>query len=191
MANPDACIVLPVKLSSLQAVYQNSQVQLNWYAYAQSNAGSFTIEYSRDGQAFTVAGELPATGDNNQTTLYQYTHAPAIAGTVFYRIRENAMDGSMYYSNIVAVKTGNTLLTTEVFPNPFTNNLQVIMQLEKAGMIQAALFDASGRLVKRLQQQGLAGRNTIVLSGLSALLPGTYLVQLKAGDHTSFEKLIK
>jgi hypothetical protein len=82
-------------------------------------------------------------------------------------------------------------MTTYVFPNPFTDNLQITMQLEKAGMIQVALYDASGRLVKRLQQQGLAGRNTIVMSDLSALLPGAYLVQLKAGDHTSFEKLIK
>jgi hypothetical protein len=190
-ANADACVILPVRLSALQAVYKNSQVQLNWYAYAQSNARSFTIEYSPDGRAFTVAGELAATGDNNQSTLYQFTHTPIIAGTVFYRIRENGIDGNLYYSNIVAVKTGNTLLTSEVFPNPFTNNLQITMQLEKAGMIQAALFDASGRLVKRLQQQGLAGRNTIVMSDLSALLPGAYLVQLKAGDHTSFEKLTK
>jgi len=65
------------------------------------------------------------------------------------------------------------------------------MQLEKAGMIQVALYDASGRLVRKLQQSGLTGRNTIAMSNLSALLPGTYLVQVKAGDHTSFRKLTK
>ena len=43
----------------------------------------------------------------------------------------------------------------------------------------------------KLQQQGLAGRNTIVLSDLSALLPGAYLMHIKAGEYTSFEKLIK
>jgi len=191
MSNPDACVVLPVKLSSLQANYYNSQVQLNWFAYAQSNASSFTIEYSQDGQAFTVAGELAATGSDNQTTPYSYMHTPAFTGTVFYRIRETDHYGNMYYSNMAAVKTGNTLLTSEVFPNPFTDVLQISLQLEKAGMIQVVLYDASGRLVKKLQQSGLTGRNTIVMSSLSALLPGTYLVQIKAGENTSFRKLTK
>jgi len=191
MSNPDACVVLPVKLSSLQANYYNSQVQLNWFAYAQSNASSFTIEYSQDGQAFTVAGELAATGSDKQTTPYSYMHTPAFTGTVFYRIRETDHYGNMYYSNMAAVKTGNTLLTSEVFPNPFTDVLQISLQLEKAGMIQVVLYDASGRLVKKLQQSGLTGRNTIVMSSLSALLPGTYLVQIKAGENTSFRKLTK
>ncbi|WP_166437287.1 T9SS type A sorting domain-containing protein [Niastella caeni] len=192
MDNPDACTVLPVKLSSLQAVYQHNQVQLNWTAYAQSNVRSFTIEYSQNAQSFTAAGELMATGDNNQATPYGYTHSPAVTGTVFYRIRETAIDGKVYYSNMVVVKTGNALLaTTEVFPNPFAENLQISMQLEKAGMIQIALYDAGGRLIRKLQQHGLAGRNTIAMSSLRALLPGTYLLQIKAGEHTTFEKLIK
>jgi hypothetical protein len=58
-------------------------------------------------------------------------------------------------------------------------------------MIQVALFNASGQLVGKLQQQGLKGQNAIAMSNLSALLPGTYLLQIKAGEHTTFEKLIK
>jgi hypothetical protein len=190
MSNSDACIVLPEKLSSLQAVYLNNQVQLHWYAYAQSNARSFTIEYSQDGQSFTVIGEVIAMGTNNQTTPYLYMHSPAFTGTVFYRIRETDHNGSMYYSNMVVVKTGNTFLTTtNVFPNPFLDYLQISMQLEKAGMIQVALYNASGQLVRKLQQPGLKGQNALTMSNLSALLPGTYLLQLKAGDHTTFEKL--
>jgi len=191
MANPDVCTVLPLKLSALQANYYNSKVQLNWFAYAQSNARSFTIEYSRDGQAFTVAGKLAATGTDNQTTPYVYMHTPDFTGTVFYRIRETDHYGNMYYSNMVAVKTGNTLLAGEVFPNPFTETLQISMQLQKAGMIQVTLYDAGGRLVRKLQQSGLTGQNTIVISNLSALLPGIYLVQVKAGENTSFYKLTK
>jgi type IX secretion system substrate protein len=196
MSNPDACTVLPVKLSSLQAVYQNNQVQLHWYAYVQSDARSFTIEYSQDGQSFTVAGYVAAPDSNrdtnNQTAPYVYMHSPAFTGTVFYRVRETDLDGSMYYSNMVAIKTGNTLLTTtNVFPNPFIDNLQISMQLEKAGVFQVALFNASGQLVRKLQQPGLKGQNAIVMSNLSALLPGTYFLQIKAGEHTTFEKLIK
>jgi hypothetical protein len=192
MSNPASCVVLPVRLSSLQAVYHNDQVQLNWYAYTQSDVRSFTIEYSQDGQSFTVIGDMMADGTNNQSAPYVYMHAPAFTGTVFYRVRETDLDGSMYYSNMVAIRTGNMLLaTTNVFPNPFIDNLQISMQLEKAGMIQVALFNTSGQLIRKLQQQGLKGQNAIAMSNLSALLPGTYLLQIKAGEHTTFEKLIK
>jgi hypothetical protein len=190
--NPDACTVLPLRLSSLQAVYNNGRVQLNWLTYIQSDVRSFTIEYSQDGKSFTVAGELAATGTNDQTAPYMYMHMPAVTGTLFYRVRETTVDGTMYYSNMVAVKTGNALLArTDVFPNPFTDLLQISMQLEKTGMIQVALYDASGRLVRRSQQTGMLGQNTIVMGNLSALPPGIYLLQIKAGEHISFGKLTK
>jgi hypothetical protein len=192
MANPAVCVVLAEKLSSLQAVYNNGQVQLNWLAYAQANARSFIIEYSLDGKSFTAVGEMAATGNSNATTPYSYIHSPSVTGAVFYRIRVTGLDGNYYYSNVVVVRTGNTLTVgTEVFPNPFKDILQISMQLEKTGMIQVALYDASGRLVKKLQQHGLLGRNTIVMSNLSALLPGVYVVQVKADTYTSFGKVIK
>jgi hypothetical protein len=190
--NPASCAVLPVRLSSLQAVYNNGRVQLNWLAYMQSDVRSFTIEYSLDGKSFTEAGELAATGNNDPIAPYVYMHMPALSGTLYYRVRETTLDGNMYYSNMVVVKIGNTFLAgTDVFPNPFTETLQISMQLEKTGMIQVALYDASGRLVRRSQQTGVLGRNTIVMGNLSALLPGVYLLQIKAGEHISFEKLIK
>ena len=191
-ANPAICSVLAEKLGPLQAVYNNGQVQLNWLAYATTNARSFTIEYSLDGRSFTAAGELAAASTNDATTPYTYVSSPGVTGTVYYRIRETDLTGNYYYTNMVVVRTGNTLtVSTEVFPNPFKDILQISMQLEKAGVIQVALYDASGRLVKKVQQQGLLGRNTIVMSNLSALLPGVYLVQVKADKYTSFEKLIK
>jgi len=192
LANPAVCTILAEQLSTLQAVYYNGKVQLNWQAYAQANARSFTIEYSEDGQSFTVAGEMAAAGTNYETTPYSYIYSQAVTGTVFYRIRETTLDGNYYYSNMVAVRTGNTLqVSSLVFPNPFKDILQISMQLEKAGMIQVALYNESGQLVKKIQKTGMLGRNTIVMSNLSALLPGVYLVQIKAGNHTSFEKLIK
>lgn len=171
MANPDVCTVLPVRLSNLQAVYRNGQVQLNWLAYAQADVRSFTIEYSQDGLAFIAAGETAVTGTNDATP-YSYVHTPAVNGTVIYRIRETTLNGSYYYSNMVVVRTGNTLqVNADIFPNPFKDILQISMQLEKAGMIQVALYDAGGQLVRKVQQAALLGRNTVVMSNLAALLP--------------------
>ncbi|OQP46359.1 hypothetical protein A4D02_31680 [Niastella koreensis] len=192
MSNAASCAVLADKMSALQAVYNNGRVQLNWFAYAQANARSFTIEYSLDGLSFTPAGELTGAASNDATTPYTYVYSPGVTGTVYYRIRETDFNGNYYYTNVVVVRTGNTFTVgTEVFPNPFKDLLQISMQLEKAGVIQVALYDASGRQVKKVQQQGLLGRNTIVMSNLTTLLPGVYLVQVKADNHTLFDKLIK
>lgn len=192
LANPASCTVLPIRFSSLQAVYNNGRVQLNWQAYMQSDVRSFTIEYSLNGQSFTEAGNLAVSATSNQTTPYVFAHTPAVTGTLYYRVLETTVDGTVYYSNMVTVKTGNAFLAnTEVFPNPFKDLLQISMQLEKAGMIQVALYDASGRLVRRSQQTGLVGRNTIAMGNLSALLPGVYLLQLKAGEHIATQKITK
>lgn len=192
MANPDGCSILPLQISALQALCQYNQVLLYWNAYAQSNARSFTIEYSRDGQTFATAGEVAAAGTNNQTTSYQYTHYTSETGNLFYRIRETAVDGTIYYSSVVLVKTGNaTNVITQVFPNPFADNLQISLQLQNAVMIRVMLYDAEGRMVKVLMQQGLTGRNTIVAGNLSSLLPGVYVACIQAGDHKTFHKLTK
>lgn len=192
LANPSSCTVLPIRFSSLQAVYNNGRVQLNWQAYIQSDVSSFTIEYSQNGQSFTEAGNLAAAGTGNQTASYVFAHTPAVTGTLYYRVRETTVDGTVYYSNMVTVKTGSTFLAnTEVFPNPFKDILQISMQLEKAGMVQVALYDAGGRLVRMSQQTGLVGRNTIAIGNLSALLPGVYLLQLKAGEHIATQKITK
>jgi Secretion system C-terminal sorting domain len=192
MANPAVCSVLPMQLSSLQAVYQTGQVQLNWYTYATSNARSFTIEYSPDGRTYATAGQVTATTASNETTRYQFVHYTNLTGTIYYRIRETDANGTVYYSNTLLVKAGNAANTSLlVFPNPFTSNVQINLQLEKTGTIQIALYDAGGRLTKKLERQGMAGNNTIVINDLSALQPGVYLIKITTGDRTVFEKLIK
>jgi hypothetical protein len=192
MANPDVCAVLPMQLSALQAVYETGQVQLSWYAYATSNARSFAIEYSPDGRTYATAGQVTAITGSNETIRYQFTHYTNLTGTIYYRIRETDADGTVYYSNTLLVKAGNAANTSLlVFPNPFTANVQINLQLEKNGAIQIALFDAGGRLVKKLERQGLAGNNTIVINDLSILQPGIYLIKITTGDHTVFEKLVK
>jgi len=191
MANPNVCSVLPMQLSSLQAVYQTGQVQLSWYVYGTSNARSFTIEYSPDGRTYATAGQVTATG-SNETTRYQFVHYTNLTGTIFYRIRETDADGTVYYSSTLLVKAGNSLNSSLlVFPNPFTSNVQINLQLEKTGTVQIALYDAGGRQVKKLERQGMAGNNTIVINDLSMLQPGVYLIKITTGDHTVFEKLIK
>jgi len=188
-ATTSSCTVLAQQLSSLQAVYQTGQVQLNWLVYAAANVQSFVIEYSQDAVNFSKAGQLNI-ADNDVATQYQYTHYTNLTGTLYYRLRETDVNGAVFYSNIVVVKTGSSFVT-HVFPNPFTNSLQVNLLLQNAGTIQVQLFDAGGRLLRKVVKQGLAGVNAVVLNDLQSLLPGVYLARITAGDQTIFQKLVK
>jgi hypothetical protein len=183
------CTVLAEQLSSLQAVYETGEVQLNWLAYAAANVKSFTIEYSQDGVNFSKAGQVTI-ADNNIASQYQYTHYTNLTGTLYYRIRETDVNGAVFYSNLVTVKIGANFVT-QVFPNPFTNSLQVNLLLQKAGTIQVQLFDAGGRMLRKVEKQGQAGVNAIVVGDLHTLLPGVYMARISAGDQTIFQKLVK
>lgn len=184
-----ACTILAQQLTSLQAVYETGQVQLNWLAYAAANVKSFTIEYSQDGVNYSKAGQVTV-ADDNVVTQYQYTHYTNLTGTLYYRIRETDLNGAVYYSNLVTVKIGASFVT-QVFPNPFTNSLQVNLLLQKAGTIQVQLFDAGGRMLRKVEKQGQAGVNAIVVSDLQTLLPGVYMARVTAGDQVVFQKLVK
>jgi hypothetical protein len=188
-ATSSSCSVLAQQLSSLQALYKTGQVQLNWNAYTATHVQYFIVEYSEDGVHFSKAGQVNA-DNTGATTLYQYTHYTSLTGTLYYRIRETDINGVTYYSNLVVVKAGSDIIT-EVFPNPFTNTLQINLQLQKAATIQVQLFDAGGRMLRKIEKQALAGANSIVLSDLQTLLPGVYMTRITAGDKTIFEKLVK
>ncbi|OQP51311.1 hypothetical protein A4H97_27415 [Niastella yeongjuensis] len=168
----------------------NGQVQGNGSLYVGGAIGNNqTISGNGPAAPLTVnknSGEI-----NGTTFAINYNNALVSKDTTNYTPTMANPDACVVL-DLVVVPTRNIVATpTGVFPNPFKDILQISMQLEKAGVIQVALYNSSGQLVSKVQQQGLLGRNTIVMYNLSALLPGIYLVQIKTDKHTSFEKLIK
>ncbi len=98
----------------------------------------------------------------------------------------------------------NTLLTTnliqisnpikelKVFPNPFTRQLNIEVDLPKSLKADIRLFNSHGQTVANLLGVDLAqGKNLLVLDQLSKLPSGIYMLQVTDGYYSITEKVVR
>jgi hypothetical protein len=81
-------------------------------------------------------------------------------------------------------------INLKVFPNPAAEFATIEFELPATGRVYLDLFDASGKLVKQLQQvDAIEGRNQVEIS-LTGLPAGMYFVRLKTGMLVRMEHLM-
>ena len=90
-----------VKLSSFTALLNNnSKVDLKWSTETENNLSHIMVEKSTDGKNFKDAALVFTYG--NTTAKSDYSFADKItkvkAGTIYYRLRTVAVDGTSQYS---------------------------------------------------------------------------------------------
>ena len=77
-----------------------------------------------------------------------------------------------------------------VFPNPFSSNATVSLELSNTGLVTIQVFDLSGRIVDESAQCLLqAGNQTIQLDG-SKWSPGVYLIHLNTSSSTVTQRCV-
>jgi PKD repeat protein len=77
-----------------------------------------------------------------------------------------------------------------LYPNPFSDQLNVSYSLTTSEDVSAFIYDATGRLIQQ-EQQGKtpAGKHTLTLNTGQELSPGIYLLQIKIGEQVLTKKV--
>lgn len=108
-----------------------------------------------------------------------------------------AQAGSVFQATISAVASRKspepgTTLTVRAFPNPFETTTTVEYNLPEDFRVTHTLTDASGRLIKRSDEQQVesAGIHRTPLD-LSRLPVGVYLYQVETGSGSKVLRLVK
>lgn len=94
-------------------------------------------------------------------------------------------------TGIPDILPGKSLNTLQLYPNPVSDLAQVQFNLARRGTATLQVIDASGRIVKTAQKEGIYGLNASSLD-VSDLRPGVYqLLLIQNGNRiaTSFLKL--
>ncbi len=171
---------LPADGLILAAALNGNQVSLNWKTISENNTDRFEIERSTNGISFIKVGaDISAAGSS--AFEKQYNQKDDIAavqhnGTLYYRVKLYDQNGSYKYSNVAAVRVKSTGI--KVWPNPFTELLQVSITAQNAGKVELRISDAAGRIVLTQQQKVSVGVNQLIVPGLSGLVKGTYIVEV-------------
>jgi hypothetical protein len=78
----------------------------------------------------------------------------------------------------------------EVYPNPFTQNTNVVFHADKSMTALATVVDALGRKYLQRKVETVTGMNKIELN-LQDILPGVYFIHFEMADGIIIRKVIK
>ncbi len=79
---------------------------------------------------------------------------------------------------------------TNVYPNPFSSEVNVVLDIPQRTDYKLSVYDVMGKLMKELdgKTQGQLLKETLDLNGLNE---GTYFVKIVVGDQVSSKKIVK
>jgi hypothetical protein len=177
------CTLLPVELLSFEGEAVNAEVELSWSTASENNSSHYVVERMQADGSYASIGSVPAIGNSTNTTHYSLVDPAPLPGTNLYRLRAVDQDGSSTTSDVVAVTFRAASGVLRAFPNPTEGDLNIDIDVMHDGSHYLRIMDASGRLVRVVQQSFAAGpqRFTAWVGDLAA---GPYEMVLEAPDGT-------
>jgi glucose/arabinose dehydrogenase len=182
----DSVVVLfttPVQFSSFTATGYNGYNKLQWETSSESATDYFAVEYSTDGINFSPAGTVDASGAANGSS-YEFRHDIRFSGYLYYRLVIHNDDGSLNYSQIARIKSGENM-PVKIFSNIVTNgNLR--MEIAEP-VTELQLINSTGAMLYRKSLQSAIGIQNISLPSLPG---GVYFIWIKGKNISYRERII-
>ncbi len=186
---------LPITLISFNASAMENQVAIDWSTAQEVNNSFYTIERSRDGQLFEVAGFVEGAGNSNKILEYTYYDTKPLDGISYYRLKQTDFNGEFDYSEVRRVRMnleGSFVHT--VVPNPVSQgeSFKVLYPVNTAQEIWVSIYNSSGFLVlnKLVALKPEEGQFEIDTANIPA---GLYFIrtQDQFNQHISLKFIIK
>ena len=102
------------------------------------------------------------------------------------------IDQHYKYSFVVALKkTGSNIAINSIYPNPFINEIQVSINLDKEQNIRLNLLNYEGKLIIWKEKKCKPRNNTFLFNSPENLIRGIYILQFITEEGIINEKLVK
>ncbi|MFI5205258.1 MAG: hypothetical protein ACHQF2_12240 [Flavobacteriales bacterium] len=178
--------VLPVELVSFSGHQKNTAVELEWSTASEVNNAFFEIERSTDREIFTTIGKIQSKGNSNSLTSYSHTDLSPQAGTMYYRLKQVDLNGTVSYSDILPVEyNDNPVNPIELSSSFDTENLIVHIKSDEARTVKLEIYDATGKQVLNKNYILAEGKNKVTLPAGS--MPATsYIIRVGDVKNASF-----
>jgi uncharacterized repeat protein (TIGR01451 family) len=166
---------LPVELVRFDVKTTGRVADLTWTTASERNSAWFVVERSANGRDFHVLGRVAAAGTSAAPHAYAWTDAAPLVGLNYYRLRLVDTNGAAENSDVRSVRFNATVVPVAVWPNPFTDRVQ--LDLSAYAATETVLFnltDASGRLVRQIALPG----GVVTTESFEGLPSGSYVAQL-------------
>lgn len=148
----------------------NAAIGLTWTTASEENNNFFTLERSKDANAFIPVAEIPSQGNSTSLKTYQFEDKNAFLGVNYYRLKQTDLDGAFTYSKTIRVLYhGQPEPLMVLSPNPVNVGEDIHVQLTNSPDVapRIQVFDMLGNLLKesiftepfqgKISTQNLAG----------------------------------
>jgi hypothetical protein len=183
------CSILNSSLKSFNAQLKSAHTFLSWQLLNTEQVTSVTVERKTERSGFFAIASLT----ENIAANNNYTDSAVLnEGLYFYRLKIADRNGRIYYSEVIAVKTGKLNgLQLKVNPNPVTaGNMNLYITSSKNEMIDIQLIHTSGKKIEQQQNKLIKGTNHMQLTRKAGWQPGVYILRIQAGEETLQQKVI-
>jgi len=180
---------LGVHLLQFAAAKASGGAQVIWNTENEENYTNFTVERSSNGGVtFNALGGLVSSAQG----AYSYLDKNPPLTTDLYRLKITDLNGTVTYSNVVTLSFGNATLaksSINIYPNPAISMLNLAidqsggnassLQLGGPGAgLTAQLYDIKIINITGSVIKSETSANANWQSNVSALTPGTYIIQV-------------
>jgi N-acetyl-anhydromuramyl-L-alanine amidase AmpD len=171
------------------SIDSNSAVVAYWYSIGTSPGATNTKTWTSNWAATSVTAH---TLNLTQNTIYYFNvKAENGAGLFSNVISSNGQKVDTNSINI-GIKENSDQISLEVFPNPFSNQINLKLVNKNSSKIKISLIDITGKELKGMELKEESGIIDLVLpvSNLN-LAQGAYFLKIEIDDKGYYKKLIK
>ncbi len=190
---PPSAAPVDVKLTVFNVVLINNNTGLlKWTTENEVNNDRFEIQRSEDGINFIKRGQVKGFG--NTSTAHDYSFADPVntnASVVYYRLKTINLDGNYIYTKIVALRLRGKVEDFTVYPNPFTDNMKVLVNVETDATSAFRIISLDGKEIMNQKVALQKGNNVVVLKDQPDMACGIYLLEVNTGTEKLVQKVIK
>ncbi|NRA11151.1 MAG: T9SS type A sorting domain-containing protein [Crocinitomicaceae bacterium] len=183
-------IQLPVELVQFHGVALPESNIISWKTISERDNDYFNLQRSYDGQTFENIAKIYGAGTTTETTNYSFEDLSPRSGTAYYRIEQVDYNGAKTLIDPISLnRISNEVGIVNLYPNPATENVTVMLNLEtkEYGMLEVKSTDGTIVLVK----QTYGAENNRMTLDLSSLSSGVYFVTYQDSQVESVKRLIK
>lgn len=190
---------IPVILSSFDAVKMENTIRINWITASETNNDYFTLERSYDGSKWQHITTVKGKGNSQVSSNYQYFDVePLLQGLnhayAYYRLKQTDFDGTETLSSIktLALQSSLSLENILIGPNPFTNELRILINIPIEGHVEYQINNLLGETyaTKEIDLQNTP-QQSLELRNLDYLHSGIYILQLSHESKQYHFKIVK
>jgi autotransporter-associated beta strand protein len=175
-------VALPIELKSFNTACQSDYVQVDWTTASEKNNKMFELYKSDNAIDWSLIHTTDGQGDKASETNYQFMDndkKPA-----YYRLKDIDYDGIENWSQIIFADCKNESTQIEVYPNPASEFIKVILPYEENTTLN--ILSMEGKILKTLP---LVSKNNLI--NIKDLSVGTYLIKFKDGANKTGIKFLK